>query len=385
MEAWKRVARNGGSAGVDRLSVQAVKDYGEEKFIEEIRETLAQGTYRPEPVRRVHIPKAGRPGETRPLGIPTVRDRVVQMAVKMLIEPLMEADFQPCSYGFRPQRTVRMALNELIEGLKRGQRKVVDVDLKSYFDTIDHELLMELVERRIVDQKILRLLRGWLQAGILEEGAVTHPFRGTPQGGVISPLLANLYLNEVDGWWKREMSERIVLIRYADDMVLLAWTEEEAAQAWLALQATFAELRLTVNQEKSRLTDLERGFAFLGFEFRAKRDRIYLWPRAKAVNHSASRIRETVREIPSHEPLETVIRKLNPVLNGWCTYYRVGHSNRVFHKVDWIARQQVQLWLRYKHQVDWRTAQKRWNYQVLHEEAHLYRMVGKVSHLEALR
>jgi RNA-directed DNA polymerase len=236
---------------------------------------------------------------------------------------------------------------------------------------------------------VLRLIRAWLKAGVMEEGKVRHPVHGTPQGGVISPLLSNIYLHEIDRRWcrtdGRPVDGDVRLIRYADDMLLLARSKNAAARAWNALQAQLALLRVEVNQEKSRLTDVARGFAFLGFELRRRRRLMYLWPRAKAVKHVGERIRETVRSFRSSESLDRVIQKLNPVLNGWCTYFRVGNSNRVFHKVDWMVRSEVQLWLRRKHQCDWRTARRRWGYRFLHDRCRLYQMVGRVSHLEGLR
>ncbi len=383
-EAWQRVKTNGGAAGVDQMTLDAVKEYGEARFLAETEQELRAGTYRVAHVRRVYIPKPGQPGRQRPLGIPTVKDRVVQMAVKIVIEPLFEADFLPCSYGFRPKRTPRMALSALATKTQAGYTHIVDVDLQSYFDTIDHELLMQLVERRMGDQQVLRLIRAWLKAGILEEGRVTHPSRGTPQGGVISPLLSNIVLHEIDRQWQGR-EHTAILVRYADDMVILTRTRPHAEQAWQQLQLQFTQLRLAVNPEKSRVTTLAEGFAFLGFEFRqSPRRLLYMWPRAKAGKHIRQRVREVVRSIPSSEPLPMVIGKLNPVLIGWCTYFRVGNSNRVFHEIDRAVRDEVQLWLRRKHRCAWYEARKRWDYRVLHEQYRLYRMVGKVSHLDGL-
>ncbi|MBM3804949.1 MAG: group II intron reverse transcriptase/maturase [Acidimicrobiia bacterium] len=388
-EAWKRVKSNKGAAGVDQVEIEAVCNYGEEQFLCELAQELESRSYRAALVRRVHIPKPGQPGKTRPLGIPTVKDRVVQMAVKLVIEPLFEADFMPCSFGFRPKKTPRMALSAIVQSINDGYSFVVDVDLKSYFDTISHELLMRLVERRVGDVQVLRLIRAWLKAGVMEEGKVTHPDRGSPQGGVISPTLSNIFLHEVDRQWCQRdgvAQDKVRLVRYADDMVLLARTEAEARAAWEQLQAQFADLQLIVNQEKSRLTTLAEGFAFLGFEFRKAPGRMLLmWPRTKACLQIRHRVREVVRSFPPNGSIGQVIQKLNPILNGWCTYFRVGNSNRVFHKVDWAVRSELQLWLWRKHQCPWRTAKKRWGYHFLHGRCRLYRMVGKVSHLEGLR
>jgi len=388
-EAWQRVKSNKGAAGVDQVDIDAIRDYGEEQFLNELEQELRSRRYRAALVRRVHIPKPGQPGKTRPLGIPTVKDRVVQMAVKIVIEPLFEADFLPCSFGFRPKKTPRMALSTIVQSVNGGYSFVVDVDLKSYFDTISHELLLGLVERRVGDVQVLRLIRAWLKAGVMEEGKVTHPDRGSPQGGVISPTLSNIFLHEVDRQWCRSDGValgNVQLVRYADDMVLLARTEQQARVAWEQLQAQFAALRLVVNQEKSRLTTLRDGFAFLGFEFRQPPGRLlYMWPREKACRNIRQRTREAVRSFPSNGRVDVVIQKLNPILNGWCTYFRVGNSNRTFHKVDWAVRSELQLWLRRKHHCLWRTAKKRWGYHFLHERCRLYRMVGKVSHLEGLR
>jgi len=309
--------------------------------------------------------------------------------VKLVIEPLFEADFLPCSFGFRPKRTPRMALSAIVQSVNDGYSFVADVDLKSYFDTIPHELLLGLVERRVGDVQVLRLIRAWLKAGVMEEGKVTHPDRGSPQGGVISPTLSNIFLHEVDRQWCRSDGAALGnarLVRYADDMVLLAQTEREAQEAWKRLQGQFAALRLVVNQEKSRLTTLVEGFAFLGFEFRKAPGRMLcMWPREKARRNIRQRVREVTRSFPSNGHVDLLIQKLNPVLNGWCTYFRVGNSNWPFHKVDWAVRSELQLWLRRKHQVRWGTAKKRWGYRFLHERCRLYRMVGKVSHLEGLR
>lgn len=383
-EAWRRVKRNKGAAGVDGVTLAEVQAYGEAQFLADIAAELRHETYRVNQVRRVYIPKPGQPGQQRPLGIPTVKDRVIQMAVKLVIEPLFEADFLPCSYGFRPKRTPRMALSEIARSLRSGYRHVVDVDLKAYFDTIDHTLLMRLVERRVQDVRVLRLLRAWLKAGVLEEGQVTHPLKGSPQGGVISPLLANIFLHELDCQWQG--NPQVVMVRYADDMVFLTRTAAHAQQVWTRFQAQVQALHLEVNQTKSQVTTVQAGFAFLGFEFRQAPGRaLYMWPRQKACKHLMAQVRQTTRRIPSQAPLSTVIKALNPLLIGWCTYFRVANSNRVFHKMDWAVRNEIQVWLRRKYQCPWNTARKRGNYRYLHKVCRLYRLTGKVSYLEGLR
>lgn len=381
-EAWARVKANRGTAGIDKMAIETVREYGEERFVTEIQEELNTRNYRVFVVRRVNIPKPGQPGQTRPLGIPTVKDRVIQMAVKIVIEPLFDADFLACSYGFRPKRSARMALTAIVAGVKAGHRQVVDVDIRKYFDSIDHIKLMKLVEQRIGDTQVLRVIRAWLKAGIMEDGQVIHSIKGTPQGGVISPLLANIYLHEVDKAWRD--NNAVKLVRYADDMVLLVKPGYEVKQVWECLQQQLDGLSLMVNEEKSRLTNVEAGFRFLGFEFGMRNGRLYLWPSAKAVKHLGERIREVIRDTPTSERLHQLIRRLNPILIGWCTYFRVGHSNRVFHRVDWYVRITVQIWLRRKYQMPMYKAAKRWDYRQLHEKYRLYRMVGKVSHLKGI-
>jgi group II intron reverse transcriptase/maturase len=232
-EAWKRVRKSRGAPGVDGKTLRWIEDYGEDRYLAELGAVLQAGDYQPGLIRRTFIPKGD--GRQRPLGIPTVTDRVVQMAVKWVIEPLFEADFLPCSFGYRPKRRSHDAIGVIDEHLRRGYRWVVDVDLKSYFDTLPHDRLLALVQRRVTDRKLIRLIRKWLKAGILEEGEVMYPELGSPQGGVLSPLLANIYLHEVDREWQSR-GPQAVLVRYADDMLILCPSQQVAEREYAHLQ-----------------------------------------------------------------------------------------------------------------------------------------------------
>lgn len=336
--AWKKVKSNAGGSGVDNITIAR---FGKDcpRGLLDLKELVRTASYQPQPVKRVWIPKPGT-NEERPLGIPTVRDRVVQTALRMVIEPIFEYRFAEHSYGFRPGRGCKDALRRVQALLEEGYTWIVDADLKGYFDTIPKDRLMSRVGERIADSRVLALIRGYLDQGVMEELTLHEPSdRGTPQGAVISPLLANIYLDPLDHLMA---ATRVQMVRYADDFVLLCRSEEEAKTALARVQTWVTENGLTLHPEKTRLIDATRpgGFDFLGYHFeQGKR-----WPRRKAYD----RLKDKVRELTprsSGESLQTTITRLNEMLRGWFGYFK--HSYRsAFPQVDGYVRGRLRSILR---------------------------------------
>jgi len=360
--AWELVRRNRGAAGIDQITITDVEHYGVDRLLDELIADLTDGSYRPLAARRVFIPKPGS-SERRPLSIPAVRDRVVQAAARIVIEPIFEADFLACSFGFRPKRSAHDALQVLIDEAWRGQRWVVETDIANCFEAIPHDGLMAAIEERIVDRRVLALVRGMLRAGVMEHGAVTRRDTGTPQGGVISPLLANVYLHRLDRQWSTRGTG--VLVRYADDLVAMCKTRCQAENALAAITATLASMGLETKPAKTRITHLAEdgeGLDFLGFHHRWVRSRdprfrhvcfLARWPSRQAMQRARERVRELTARDRLRWPVEQVVQDLNRFLRGWAGYFRYGNSTVQFDQIVKHADRRLALLLAHRYQRAW--------------------------------
>jgi RNA-directed DNA polymerase len=357
--AWAQVRRNRGAPGIDQTTIADVEHYGVDRLLDELEAELREQRYRPIPARRVYIPKPGR-DERRPLSIPAIRDRIVQAALKIVIEPIFEADMLPCSIGFRPKRAAHDGLQIVLDETFEGKRWVVETDIADCFTAIPHEGLMRALTERICDRKVLALLHAFLRAGVMEDGTVRRPVSGTCQGGVISPLLCNVYLHRLDRDWLPVYGR---LIRYVDDLLVICRSRGQAEAALEKLTTLLNDLGLRPKPEKTRIVRLvegEPGFDFLGFHHRLVRSQprrgtgahvfVARWPSQKAVQHARDRVRFLTMRARLVAPVEQVVAEVNRFLRGWTGYFRYGNSATTFDKIRQYAIMRLALFVAKQHQ-----------------------------------
>jgi RNA-directed DNA polymerase len=377
-EAYQVAKHNDGAPGIDGETFEAIEESGVESFLKQIQDELVQHTYQPKPARKKEIPKDGG-NKVRVLSIPAIRDRVVQGALKLILEPIFEADFQPGSYGYRPKRTAQAAVLRVEQAIVQGKTRIIDLDLRAYFDSVQHSVLLEKVAGRVQDADVMRLLRLILKS---------TGKKGVPQGGVISPVISNVYLNEVDKMLERAIAAtrrgpytQIQYARFADDLVVLV--DSHPRQDWLVkavdkrLREELAKLKVEINEEKTRMVNLSKGksFGFLGFEFRLIRSRQGKWrtqlvPKMKKRTALLRKLKTIFRRYRS-QPVRRVIEEINPILRGWVNYFTVGHSSRCFSLIKLWVEKKIRRHLmraRGRHGFGW----KRWSAQWLYDKLGIF-------------
>ena len=391
-EAYGMAKSNNGAPGIDGVTFEAIEESGEESFLRQIRDELVTHTYRPMRARKKEIPKDG--GKVRVLSIPAIRDRVVQGAMKLILEPIFEADFQSGSYGYRPKRTAHQAVNRVAQAIVEEKTRIIDIDLSAYFDNVQPSVLLEKVAKRVQDDEVMQLLKIMLRA---------TGKKGVPQGGVISPLLSNVYHTEVDRMLEKAITTtrrgqytHVQYARFADDLVILV--DSHPRHDWLVsaverrLREELAKLRVAINEEKSRMVDLSQGekFSFLGFEFRRILSRNQKWrpyfaPKLKKRTALLAKLREIFRRLAS-QPVGRVIELINPILRGWVNYFAVGHSSRCFSLIeDWVEKKIRRHLMRARQRpgFGWKRWSSKWLYETL-GLFHEYRLQRGMSAAKAL-